>query len=415
MPLVERHIIRLGDPRWNELDRVCWYSKNVYNTAMYRIRQHYFKTKLYLNYYDIEKHFKKADLLPDQDLPLNTVQQVLKMVDTNWRNFFKALKAYRKHPHKFNGSPRIPKYKDTQQGRNIVVYTTASISKPALKQGILKLTKLNIKIQTQITDYQCIQQVRVVPRKDYYVVEVVYEAPETKKPSLDKNKILGIDLGVDNIATLTTNQPELRPLLINGRAIKSINQFYNKQLARLQSQLPQHQHTSKRIRQITFKRNQRIEHYLHTLSKGIIAYMVEHSLGALVIGKNAHWKQYVNIGKQNTQNFVQIPHTRLIEMLEYKAALQGIQVIVNEESYTSKCSFLDNEPIGKHEQYAGKRVRRAVFVSSSGKSIHADVNGSFNIIRKVFPNAFASGIGALAVMPIRIHVRMNMALGFPKT
>jgi putative transposase len=416
MQLVEQHIIRKGDVRWAELDRVGWYSKNIYNAAMYLIRQHYFEAKKYLNYRTIEKRFKKSTLLPDQALPLNTVQQVLMQVDRNWRNYFAALKEYRKHPEKFLGEPRIPKYKDVQAGRNVVVYTRVSIRTPSLREGIVKLTGLELELHTK-RDVSTINQVRIVPQKDYYAIEVVYTV-DAKKVNVDKNKMMGIDLGVDNLATLTSNQPDFVPLLVNGRILKSINQWYNKRVTWLKSQLRKEQPTSKQIQHLAFKRNQRIQHHLHAASKYIIELMLAKNMGLLVIGKNEGWKQSVAIGKTNNQNFVQIPHTRFIQMLKYKAELHGIDVIETEESYTSKCSFLDLEPIGKHKVYAGKRIKRAVFVTSIGQKIHSDVNGSYNIIRKVFPNAFdASGIVASAVMPVRVSARTNLyfvphSLGF---
>ena len=157
------------------------------------------------------------------------------------------------------------------------------------------------------------------------------------------------------------------PRLVNGRPVKSINQFYNKQRSDLQSRLPKEQYTSNRLERLTTKRTRKIDHYLHTASKRIIDLLIQERIGTLVIGKNANWKQEVNIGKRNNQNFVNIPHARFIDMLTYKATLVGIAVVITEESYTSKCSFLDMEPIKKHEVYVGKRVKRGLFRSASGK------------------------------------------------
>jgi putative transposase len=193
------------------------------------------------------------------------------------------------------------------------------------------------------------------------------------------------------------------PLLVNGRPLKSINQRYNKELARLRSALPAGQYTSKRIQQLTHKRNCQVDAFLHCVSKRIIEFMRLMGLGTLVIGKNDGWKQSVRLGKRTNQNFVQIPHARLIEMLTYKAQLVGITVIRTEESYTSKCSFLDNEPLCRHEQYAGKRTKRGLFRASDGRLINADVNGAYNILRKVIPNAFGNGIGGAVVHPVRVH------------
>ena len=202
---------------------------------------------------------------------------------------------------------------------------------------------------------------------------------------------------------VTSNQHGVAPFLVNGRPLKAINQYYNKRKAILQSQLPPDQKTSRRIQQLTHKRNQCVNDVLHRSSRIIIDWCVEHQIGTLVIGKNDGWKQEIDLGKRNNQNFVQIPHARLIEMLQYKGALVGIEVMVCEESYTSKCSFLDNEPIQKHDSYQGKRVKRGLFVASDGRTINADINGAANIIRKVIPNAFADGIAGVAVRPVRVN------------
>ena len=162
--------------------------------------------------------------------------------------------------------------------------------------------------------------------------------------------------------------------------------------------------TSHHLERLTLTRTRRINHYLHTASRRLINLLVAEGIGTLVIGKNPYWKQEVEMGKRNNQQFVCIPHARFIEMLTYKAELVGIQVIVTEESYTSKCSFLDSEPIKKHESYAGKRLKRGLFRASDGRLLNADVNGSANIIRKVAPHAFAEGVEGVVVRPSRLAV-----------
>jgi len=409
MQLVEQHIVKhdKNNALWQEVDRVCFYAKNIYNAALYKIRQHYFETGEYLNYYAVEKLFKKKDLLPDQCLPMSVVQQTLMLVDKSFKSFFKAVKAYQRNPSKFTGRPKLPAYKAKSMGRNVAVYTINGVSKRQLRNGIIKLSDTDVRIKTCVpTD--TINQVRIVPKGSHYVIEVIYSVEPEYCDDIDKDKILSIDLGVDNIAILTSNQPEFRPVLVNGRVIKSINQWYNKVLAHLKSQLQFGQRTSKRINRLTFKRNQRIQNQLHHVSRYIIDLMLENGIGTLVVGKNDGWKQSIKIGKCNNQTFVQIPHSRLIDMLRYKAELVGIDVIVVEESYTSKCSFLDREEVGRHEVYAGRRVTRSKFVSSTGQVIHADVNGSLNVMRKVFPNIISDdlvkGIEVFGGMPVQVNV-----------
>jgi putative transposase len=203
------------------------------------------------------------------------------------------------------------------------------------------------------------------------------------------------------------------PRIVNGRPIKAINQCYNKRKAQLQHKLGT-TGTTRQLARLTAHRTRQIDHYLHTASRRIIDLLVAEGIGTLVIGKNPLWKQEVNLGKRNNQNFVSVPHARFIEMLTYKAALVGIQVKITEESYTSKASFLDADPLpvyGAAEvlAFSGKRVQRGLYRAANGRRIHADVNGSYNIIRKVLPDSFGQGIAGTAVCPVRLPVRTKRA------
>jgi putative transposase len=258
-----------------------------------------------------------------------------------------------------------------------------------------------------------IKQARIVPlRNKTYKIEIIYEQQVNPK-NLNKNLIAGIDIGIDTLAAVTSNHRGWTPLLINGKPLKSINQYYNKKRAFLMSQLMKsckNKYTSNRLENLTFKRNMKVDDYLHKASRFIIDKLSEYGMGTLVIGHNSNWKQEVNMGKRNNQNFVSIPFNKFIHMLKYKAELIGMDVIIIEEGYTSKCSFLDNEPIGKHESYMGKRIKRGLFRSKDGVLINADCNGSGNIIRKVIPNAFADGIEGVAVRPVRIIPSLQTSL-----
>ncbi len=401
MQLAEQHIIKQSDPRWAAIDQAAWASKNIYNAALYKARQAYFNGQGYPGFKALEAQFKQHHLLPDQQLPAKVVQQVLMQLDNDWQSYFAALKAWQTHPAAFEGKPQPPKYKNKARGRNKLVYTDQAVSKTVFKkQGVIAPSQLPIEINTQRETFD---QVRILPRKTHYVVEIVYTVEIEPDDHLDPQRVAAIDIGVDNLATVAFNQPDFAPLLVNGRPLKSINHRYNKECARLQSQLEDNHHTSHRIDHLTDKRNRRIEAYLHLASRRLIDVLRILGVGVLVIGKNDGWKQAVNLGKRTNQNFVQIPHARFIQMLTYKAQLVGINVIVTEESYTSKSSFLDLEPIGKHETYAGKRVKRWLFRASDGREIHADVNGAFNIMRKVVPDAVvARGIAAAVVQPMRV-------------
>jgi putative transposase len=232
------------------------------------------------------------------------------------------------------------------------------------------------------------------------VFEVVYEHPIEPQP-VDPAKVAGIDLGIDNLIALTSNQPQLHAVAVNGRIVKSINQYYNKHRARLQSYVGNR--SSRKLRTLTTKRNRIIKHHLHVISRRVIDHLIKHGIGTLVIGYNAGWKQEANMGRFTNQTFVTLPHAQLVHMLTYKAQMAGIQVIEQEESYTSKCSFFDGESIKKHLFYAGKRVTRGLFRTKSGELVNADCNGAYNIIRKALPDAFSQG-GGFPAHPMRVNL-----------
>lgn len=397
MQLVEKHIITKYHPFFTECDRVCYLSKNLYNAALYEIRQAFFKDKNYLNYNSIEKLMQQRE--DYKALPAKVAQQTLRVLDKNFVSFFNALKTYQTQPEKFLARPKITQYKDKVKGRNIAIYTIQAVSSKKLKKGIVKLSGTSIELPTKVNSSD-ICQVRIVPNSIYYTIEVVYEVPEVV-PWADNGRMASIDIGLNNLAVLTTNK-DIKPLIINGKPLKSINQYYNKNRAKLQSYVGD-KGKSKRLEELTHKRNNKVNNYLHNASRFIVNQLVSNHITTLVIGKNDQWKQDINIGKRNNQNFVSIPHAIFIKQLEYKCQLVGITVKLQEESYTSKCSFLDNEPIKKHENYQGKRIKRGLFKAADGTLINADQNGSLNILRKAFPNAFADGIQGVVVRPVRVN------------
>jgi putative transposase len=396
MQLVERHIIKQSHKFYKECDKFCFLSKNLFNYANYLIRQPFINDRTRLSYNTVQKQCQNT---PDYlALPAKVSQQVLMKLDEAWKSFAVINKEYYKNPAKFKGRPKLPGYKHKTEGRNLVTYTNQAISKKALKKGLINPSKTDIFIPTKV-DNVC--QVRIVPKIKYYVIEVVYEK-ETEQHELDSNTVAGLDIGLNTLGALTSNLKGFKPVLVNGRPLKSINVYFNKKRASLQSKLKGKIYTSNQIQKLTHKRNCKVDNYLHNASRFIVNYLLKHRVGNLVIGKNDGWKQEINLGKRNNQNFVQIPHAKFIEMLQYKCELVGIEVFITEESYTSKCSALDNEPICKHELYLGKRVKRGLFRTADNKFINADINGSLNIIRKVFPNAFVEGIQAVVVQPVRI-------------
>lgn len=402
MQLVERHVINRADPRFAAIDRAAFASKNLYNAANYVVRQSFIHEGVYLNYHELHRRMKEHEAY--QALPAKVAQWVLRLLDKNWVSFFKAMEAWRKDPSQFLGRPKLPGYKHKQQGRNLLVYTMQALSAPALRNGVIGPSMLAITVKTK---QQGIEQVRIIPRTGFYVVEVIYER-EPQMAAVNPAWHAGVDIGLNNLATITSDKPGFVPRLVNGRPVKSINQFYNKRRAELQSQLGE-VHTSNRLERITTKRTRRIDLYLHTASRHIIDLLVAEGIGVLVIGKSPLWKQEIGMGKRNNQNFVAVPHARFIEMLTYKAQLVGIQVVITEESYTSKASFLDADPMpvygsaeAERATFSGKRVKRGLYRAADGTPLNADVNGAYNIIRKVAPEAFAQGSRGCVVHPVRL-------------
>ncbi len=398
---VERHIVKYSSPMWKQIDHLCFLSKNLYNYANYLVRQSFIFEQKYLGFNQVYHLVKEQ---PDyQALPRKVSQQVLKVLSQNWKSFFEANQVYQSNPEKFTGKPKLPKYKHKTQGRNLLIYTIQAISKAGLKKGLIKLSGTDIIIPTFA---QNIAQVRIVPKIGQYVIEVVYEKNEHHTVT-NPEAVAAIDIGVDNLGALTSNQKDFRPVLVNGRPLKSLNQFYNKTKAVIQSKLSGEKSTSRRIQKLTAKRNNQVDTYLHQASRWIIDYLDACGIGKLIIGKNPLWKQEVNNGKKNNQSFTSIPHARFVEMLVYKGAMKGITVICSEESYTSKASFLSNDPIpnygdegAKQVKFSGYRETRGMYKIKGKKiRINADVNGSYNIMRKVIPTVFDGGIEEAARHP----------------
>jgi putative transposase len=404
MQLVEQHRIDRHDSRFAALDAATFASKNLYNAANYRMRQAYIHENHRVMAYSALDQLMQATL-EYRALPAKVAQWALKQVDAAWKSYCAAVAEWSVHPAKFTGHPKLPKYLD-KQGRNLLVYTDQAISRDPKNAGWVVPSGVPIHVATKHTHAE-IAQVRIVPKSTHYVVEVVYEREPDSTPTsppLDPTLIASIDIGVNVLAAITSSQPGFTPLLVNGRPLKRCNQWYNKRRAKLQAQLPANHFTSRAIEAITDKRNRVISYYLHSASRAIINLLIQRGVGSLVIGKNDLWKQGANLGKRNNQAFVMLPHARFIEMLTYKALLAGFQVATIEESYTSKCSFLDQEPIQHHARYLGKRVKRGLFMASNGQPIHADINGSFNILRQYAPKVMATGVSAFAIHPAPLRL-----------
>ena len=385
--------------RSNELSKLCHLAKNLYNLANWYYRQDFFILRSCLSYYDLDFILKDKDTY--RALPSQTSQQVLKLVIRNWKSYFKALREYKVNPIKFRAKPKIPNYKK-KHGESIVIFTNQQCR---IKKGWLYFPKsANISpIKTRISNR--IKEVRIVPLGVCYKIELVYEKEETDL-KLSKSNIVCVDLGLNNLITAVNNKG-LKPFVVKGKVVKSINQYYNKQLAHYRSveRLKGNFSDTKRIQKLRLTRNNKIRDIFHKLSRALVEYSKENDIGTIVIGYNEGWKQNVNLGKKTNQNFVQVPFSTLVQKIKYKATLVGITILLQEESYTSKCSFLDREPIEKRDSYEGKRISRGLFRSSNGTIINADINASYNIMRKAVPNSIVDdGIEGVGLHPLLVAI-----------
>ena len=416
--LVEKHIIKSNDARYAILDKYSHLSNNIYNQALYRFRQAFFKGK-WLSYEKLDKSFKQSFNQKDCMLyrsmkSVHLAQQILKLVNQNMTSWNKARKAYLKTPQKFTGKPKIPKYKP-KGGKNIVIVDNQTAKLRA--NGIVEIPVMDsLKIKLQHKETNKIQQVRVIPKNNTFVIEIVYKTNKVIDYKEDNGRYLTIDPGLDNAFTLASNVKGFKPVIINGRPLKAINQYYNKQRAKLTKlyDLNKQSRNTKRLNKLDFYRNQKMLKFAHEASKRIVEIALSHELNTIVIGKNKGQKRSSNMGKRINQNFIGIPHQKMIEMIEYKANLAGIVVIQANEAYTSQTSFLDNEePINQNGDKARKRkglspvkrrIKRGLFKSNKGILINADVNGALQILRKVVPNAFADGIDGIGLVPVKLNL-----------
>jgi len=373
----ERHIIDKNNVNYKNCIEICHLSKNLYNYVNFILRQSFFETKRLPSEYDITNLLAKNNQQDFRALPSNVSQQTVKLVFKAWKSFFKALKSYRKDKSRFTSNPKLPKYK-SKNGLYVCAFT---YNNARLKDNKINFVKNILKpIKTKVSR---VKQVRIVPNSSCFIVEIVYEKDinETLKTS---GSIASIDLGLNNFITCIDNLGNY-PFIINGKGLKSYNQFFNKKKAKLQSLLPLKRYSSNKIKQLEFNRYKFISNFMHQASKMLLNILLERKIETLVIGYNKEWKQNINLGKKVNQSFVQIPYTSFLQKILYKCEEHGIAVILTEESYTSKIDHLANEPLSKRDLYLGKRIYRGLFKSSVEKILNADVNGALGIMRKVFP------------------------------
>ena len=385
--------------------------KSEYKSQAYIDKNNGLLSYDFLNYFFCH-HYKPKDKKytnPYKDMVPQTSQQVLRNLFKDWKSYFKSIKAYNKDKSSFTGRPKLPKYK-SKDGRIKTSFTNQGCG---VKGNVVTFPKTDLVLKIGIdTTNLTLKEVRIVPNGSIYTIELVWDKVIQKNKKLNEKAYIGIDLGLKNLATIVNNIG-LQPIIINGKPLVAINQYYNKKKAKLQKLIPFSVVTrynkskgilenkkiqlcySKKMDKLTRKRNNKVEDYMHKVSKKIINYCIDNNIGNIVIGKNEQWKTNINLGRRNNQNFTGIPFNRLIDMVQYKAEAFGIKVLITEESYTSKSSFLDLDTLPKFSDkssvkpiFSGSRITRGLY-KTKNIVINADVNGAYNILRKVDFNLFS--------------------------
>ncbi|OLS30245.1 MAG: hypothetical protein HeimAB125_19840 [Candidatus Heimdallarchaeota archaeon AB_125] len=395
------------------LSKLCHQIKNLYNRANYLVKQALNNREKLLQYYDLNTLLKEEECY--LVLPVHTAQHTLKLLSRNWRGFFRAIKEWKAKPERFFAEPNQPRYKP-KNGECVAIFSNQQAK---IRNGWLVLPKkVGLNYKTRLTASTRLKEVRFIPRRVGYTLELVYEKfiPKQRKKLTRKG---AIDLGSVNLVTFVDNLGN-QPIVIkdHGKGIKSIIQYYLKVQTKLRAQYVQQQ--KKQLKQqnrviygqayyrLREKFRKKLKNAIHHLTKFLVDLWVERDLHEVIIGYNPTWKQQMNLGKKTTQIFVTIPFLQIINQLKYKGKERGIHVDLIPEEYTSKSSFLDNEFPQKRENYAGKRSSRGLFSSAQGHKINADINAAYNILIKSDPKALplrsVNGVGGYVMYPRRVCV-----------
>ena len=382
-------------------------SKEIYNFANYILRQLYFKNSnkhkyslefineypslkdLFLEYIEENKQFSSLfykiicefSKLRQYSINLKIVQNIVDKLKNDWTSYWKLLKM--KKNKTYDKKINIPRYKKKY---NLVEYNNQVTSKKKLKLGYIGTDKMKqgIKIANRHKDLDC-KCFRIYNKNDEILCELIYEKEVIEVEKTDR--VASIDIGLENLFTIAFNYNK-KGISIKGTKLKAINQYFNKIKASLQSILPSKQYVSKFINQLLYKRTEQLRNYIGYYTNKLIEILRTERVSKLVVGYNKEWKQEINIGSKNNQNFVSIPFRKILDILKYKLEDNGIEYKEQEESYTSKASYLDNDniPIYKEEteeiKFSGKRIKRGIYKSKQGKIINADLNGALNILKK---------------------------------
>ena len=382
---------KLTKKEYLALKELCFLSKNMYNVALYSIRQHFFNNKKMLSYVD------NYHLIKDNEnyleLNSNMAQQIIKEVHGAFSSFFALIKL--KKQAKYDAKVNIPKYLDKSS------YFSLIIGQIRIKDNLLKVPmspsfkrlfgNIEIKVPSNLKD-KTIKEIRIIPKCNarFFEIQYIYEVSEIQK-NLNKTNVLAIDFGVNNLATCVSNSG--KSFIVDGKRLKSINQLYNKELKKMQSVRDKLLGSKRPISKAEFllinKRNNRVNDYLNKSARLIVNYCIKNNIGTIVVGMNKGIKNKINIGKKNNQQFTQISFSKLAKKIKSLCDTCGISYVEQEESYTSKADFFSGDTIPVYKEndrnnyiFSGKRVSRGQYKSSVGLIINADINGALNILSK---------------------------------
>lgn len=404
-------VVKQNHPLFKTIDDLSFKAKNIYNSALYLCRQSFFEYKQPIGYAALNSFHKNLYEADYKSLPTQTTQQILQVVCKNMKAFINTSKDFYKNPQKYKAKPKLPNYKNPSKGRFNIYFTNQQVK---FKDGYIYFPsstnipplKTHLKLEQQEIDSMLpksstdnpIRQVRIIPLINSYRIELVYDK-EIQIPEYtdgtEPHNIASIDLGINNFATVVTySSKPTRPIILNGKGLKSYNKNFNKKLAHLKSSsmLSNKKHTTKAIQMLTSKRNRVYNDFYHKASRTIVNYLLDNEVSILIIGYNKSWKQNSKLSKNVNQTFIQIGFKVFIEMLSYKAKEQGIQVIIQDEAYTSGTSFLDNEPATIAFYNKTRRIKRGLFQHSNTDQafkypyINADINSAFQILSKATNN-----------------------------
>ena len=393
MRQVERHWIKEGHELYSICDDLTFKAKNLYNAGLYHIRQSIFERNKFqeeekpsvLSWIELVSQFRKEKQSDMLELPSKVSTNILKTLGSSISSYYQLLKCYHdKSNLSVTSKPQLPRYLHKTEGRSVVEFTNQTISKKRGLNGELILCPkdFNLVIPTKV---KTPKSVRIVPKLKSFVIEVIYEVEAS--PLKQTGNYAAIDLGIDNLASITFSDGT-NPLVVKGAQLKSINQGYNRLIAKAKSKLPANQKTSQGIHRLWRNRELKLQSELHKVTSFLSLYFDEMAIEKVFVGKNQGWKQEISLGKKTNQTFTQIPFTTFISQLTYKCSARGIEVVEQEESYTSKASFVDQDEIptyGKGNEkfaFSGKRVSRGMYRTKNGFLLNADVNGSYNILVK---------------------------------